>query len=130
MFLSLFWLLCVMFVQLGGARMCGESWLAVKDSLTHHPSSQGWASWYLLIIWPVLTCTCTSVCCMFPLFVRFVMVGDIYVLFVWSVYCVSCLSGLRGYMSGLPFFLPTSNIASVLCTCISTYIRQHNTRQI
>ena len=22
-------------------------------------------------------------------------------------------------MSGLPFFLPTSNIASVLCTCIS-----------
>ena len=24
--------------------MCGESWLAIKDSLTHHPSSQGWAS--------------------------------------------------------------------------------------
>ena len=23
--------------------MCGESWLAIKDSLTHHPSSQGWA---------------------------------------------------------------------------------------
>ena len=50
------------------------------------------------------------------------MVADIYVLFVCSVYCVSCLSGLRGYMSGLPFFLPTSNIASVLCTCISMYV--------
>ena len=24
--------------------MCGENWLAVKDSLTNHPSSQGWAS--------------------------------------------------------------------------------------
>ena len=28
--------------------MCGESWLAIKDSLTHRPSSQGWASWCLL----------------------------------------------------------------------------------
>ena len=26
----------------------GESWLAVKDSLTHHPSSQGWAPRVLL----------------------------------------------------------------------------------
>ena len=81
-----------MYMYMYSTRMCGESWLDVKDSLTHHPSSQGWASWYLLIIWPVLTCTCTSVCCMFSLFVRFVMVGDIYVclvcvlcvLFVWS----------------------------------------------
>ena len=24
--------------------VCGESWLAIKDSLTHRPSSQGWAS--------------------------------------------------------------------------------------
>ena len=24
--------------------MCGESWLAIKESLIHHPSSQGWAS--------------------------------------------------------------------------------------
>ena len=23
--------------------MCGESWHAMKDSLTHRPSSQGWA---------------------------------------------------------------------------------------
>ena len=26
------------------ACMRGESWLAVKESLTHHPRSQGWAS--------------------------------------------------------------------------------------
>ena len=25
--------------------MCGESWHAMKDSLTHRPSSQGWAPW-------------------------------------------------------------------------------------
>ena len=54
-----------------------------------------WVSWYPLIIWYAITCTCTSLCCMFHLLVRFVMVGEIYVLFVWSVYCVSCLSGLR-----------------------------------
>ena len=27
-----------------GHWVCGESWLAIKDSLTHRPSSQGWAS--------------------------------------------------------------------------------------
>ena len=36
----------------------------------------------------------------------------LYVLFVWSGCYMSCLYGL-------PFFLPTSFIASVLCTCIS-----------
>ena len=27
--------------------MCGESWHAMKDSLTHRPSSQGWAPGFL-----------------------------------------------------------------------------------
>ena len=93
-----FWLPLCYVCPIGGAGMCGESWLAVKDSLTHHPSSQDWASWYPLFVY----LACTSVCYKFHLFVRFVMVGEIYVLFVWSVYCVSCLSG---YMSRLPFFL-------------------------
>ena len=26
-----------------GYWVCGESWHAMKDSLTHHPSSKGWA---------------------------------------------------------------------------------------
>ena len=26
-----------------GHWVCGESWQAIKDSLTHRPSSQGWA---------------------------------------------------------------------------------------
>ena len=26
----------------GGTWVYGESWLAIKDSLTHRPSSQGW----------------------------------------------------------------------------------------
>ena len=54
----------------------------------------------------------------------FCMVGEIYVLFVWSVYCVSCLSGLGVICLvclGCLSFLPTSFIASVLCTCISMY---------
>ena len=28
--------------------MCGESWLAIKYSLPHRPSSQGWAPGVLL----------------------------------------------------------------------------------
>ena len=36
--------LYVVFVHgFGGTWVCGESWLAIKDSLTHRPSSQGWA---------------------------------------------------------------------------------------
>ena len=31
-------------VCLGVLGCVGESWLAIKDSLTHRPSSQGWAS--------------------------------------------------------------------------------------
>ena len=38
--------------------MCGEIWLAVKDSLTHRPSSQGWAP-------RVLLPCCVVWCCMF-----------------------------------------------------------------
>ena len=59
---------------------------------------------------------------LFLCFVLFCMVGEIYVLSVWSLCYVSFLSGLGviylvclGYLS----FLPTSHIASVLCTCIS-----------
>ena len=51
------------------------------------------------------------------------MVGDtLYFCFVRLV-CVLCVLFVwsEGYMSGLPFFLPTFNIASVLCTCISMY---------
>ena len=33
--------------------MCGESWHAMKDSLTHRPSSQGWAPGVL----PFFFCT-------------------------------------------------------------------------
>ena len=39
-----FYLFYVVFVRgFGGTWVCGESWLAIKDSLTHRPSSQGWA---------------------------------------------------------------------------------------
>ena len=56
--------------------MCGESWLAIKDSLIHHPSSQGWASLCPLVITIVLYSVHVHV-------------------YLWL--CVYCLSGL-------PFF--------------------------
>ena len=38
------YLFYVVFVRgFGGTWVCGESWLAIKDSLIHRPSSQGWA---------------------------------------------------------------------------------------
>ncbi|CAI8032912.1 hypothetical protein GBAR_LOCUS18572, partial [Geodia barretti] len=38
---------------------CRESWLAVKDSLTHHPpGSQGWAPSVLLSCHVVCICVC------------------------------------------------------------------------
>ena len=33
-----------------GLWVCGESWLAIKDCLTHCPSSQGWAPGVLLFV--------------------------------------------------------------------------------
>ena len=45
--------------------MWGESWLAIKDSLTHCPSSQGWA--------PRVLHLCCSVCVMCSVSVSFVL---------------------------------------------------------
>ena len=41
--------------------MCGESWHAMKDSLTHRPSSQGWAPGVLPFLYKcfVLSPVCT-----------------------------------------------------------------------
>ena len=38
--------------------MCGESWHAIKGSLTHRSSSQGWAPGVL----PLCVCMCVCVC--------------------------------------------------------------------
>ena len=40
--------------------MCGESWHAIKDSLTHRPSSQGWAPGVLPFY--VQVCCLSRVC--------------------------------------------------------------------
>ena len=42
-----------------GSFVCGESWLAVKDSLTHRPSSQSWAPA------PMLPCVMLYACVWF-----------------------------------------------------------------
>ena len=36
--------------------MCGESWHAMKDSLTHRPSSQGWAPGVLPFFYKCFVC--------------------------------------------------------------------------
>ena len=47
--------------------MCGGSWLAIKDSLTHRPSSQGWASKCPLCIYLyILVCMGGLVWIVFP----------------------------------------------------------------
>ena len=57
-------MLCVICYLEHGHLVCGESWLAVKDSLTHHPSSQGWAPRVLLLCCCVLCCVvCYCVVC-------------------------------------------------------------------
>ena len=74
--------------------MCRESWLAIKDSLTHRPSSQGWAS------------KCPLGLFFYAIFNFSFLVCDVHVcvpLFVWI--------GIT--------FLP---LACVLCTCISMYV--------
>ena len=38
--------------------MCGKSWHAIKGSLTHRPSSQGWPPGVL----PLCVCMCVCVC--------------------------------------------------------------------
>ena len=50
------WLSVVRF----GHWVCGESWHAIKDSLTHHPSSQGWAPGVLPFY--VQVCCLSRVC--------------------------------------------------------------------
>ena len=41
-----------------GCWVCGESWLAIKDSLTHRPGSQGWAPSVLLSCHVMCICVC------------------------------------------------------------------------
>ena len=72
-FLTVWLSLFVMF----GYWVCGESWLAIKDSLTHRPGSQGWAPSVLLSCH--VMCTCVCVFCMDILgFVNMVVVVFIY----------------------------------------------------
>ena len=47
----------VLIVELG-LWVCGKSWLDIKDSLTHRPSSQGWAPGVLLFVLCRVTLSC------------------------------------------------------------------------
>ena len=63
-FLSILCLILICYLE-HGHWVCGESWLAIKDSLTHHPSSQGWAPRVLLLFCCVLcfvVCYCVLRC--------------------------------------------------------------------
>ena len=49
--------------------MCGESWHAIKGSLTHCPSSQGWAPGVLPLCACMCMCVCLVVCLVFCIWV-------------------------------------------------------------
>ena len=51
--------------------VCGESWHAIKGSLAHRPSSQGWAPGVL----PLCVCMCVCVCVCVWWFVFFLYLG-------------------------------------------------------
>ena len=94
-----------------GFWVCGESWLTIKDSLTHCPSSQGWASGILLLCCSV--CVCVMFCeCVFYIGKRWVGGGG----------------GGRRYLSilsSVPF------LAGMLCKiipCNSTYRCTYNNK--
>ena len=76
-----------------------------KDSLTHRPSSQGWASWCLLGLF--FYAIFNFLCVMYIYMCAFICVA----LFVWV--------GIT--------FLPLYSLASVLYTCISMYRRMYTT---
>ena len=70
--------------------MCGESWLAIKDSLIHHPSSQGWASLCPLVISYVsYNCTiwCTCTCVFVAMCVLFIWVAFLSFLLLCKLVC-------------------------------------------
>ena len=67
-----------------GHWVCGESWHAIKGSLTHHPSSQGWAPGVL----PLCVCICMYVCVCVYLVVCLVFI-------FWSRVCVWWFGGGR-----------------------------------
>ena len=57
-----------------GYWVCGESWLAIKDSFTHRPRSQGW----VLLSFHVI-CICVCVFCMDIL-------GFVYICWWWFLF--------------------------------------------
>ena len=78
-----------------GLWVCGESWLAIKDSLTQRPSSQGWAPGVLLL--------CCSVWVMCFVSVSFVLGkekgggdGDIFLFFLQFLFWLVCYAKENG----------------------------------
>ena len=57
-FISYYILSLWLFAVRVGHWVCGESWQAIKDSLTHRPSSQGWAP-DVLPFYVQVCCVCT-----------------------------------------------------------------------
>ena len=68
-----------------GYWVCGESWLAIKDSLTHCPSSQGWAPSALLSCHVMCICVCVFFMDVLG-FVDILVVVFIYLFLYLSIY--------------------------------------------
>ena len=93
-----------------GLWVCGESWLAIKDSLTHRLSSQGWAPGVLLL--------CCSVC------VSHVSCGCVFYIGKWWV-----KGGGGTEISFYSFFC--SFLAGMLCKIIPCNLTsKHDTQEV
>ena len=87
-----------------GCWVCGESWLAIKDSLTHRPSSQGWA--------PSVLLSCHVMCiCVYGYFMYmdiwglWIYVGGFYLFISLSIYLSIYLSTYGWYAMNYNFML-------------------------
>ena len=80
--------------RMNNIMVCGEGWHAIKGSLAHRPSSQGWAPGVL----PLCVCVCMCVCvCVF---------GGLSFFCIWvEGLCVVVWRGNGGEGSGSGFFV-------------------------
>ena len=97
-----------------GHWVCGESWHAIKGSLTHRPSSLGWVPGVLpLSVCVYVLCVCVCVCvCVYVCFV----VCLVFLCWGGGFVCGGLVGG--GGFWVLSLYL---NLASMLYTCFSIH---------
>ena len=127
-----------------GYWVCGESWLAIKDSLTHRPSSQGWAPSVLLSCHVMCICVCVFIDVLGfvdnileVVFIYLFLYLSIYIIIpmagmLWTI--ISCIdwskvtpANIQSYCDMLPQFLVS--LPSEVSNCVSSCCTHHGDTQ-